>query len=57
MFSKLTDIALPKVVSLTLGGLIARELPIDFIFDAAHGNECSNYTIPTTGFHWETQVR
>lgn len=52
MFGKLTDDALPKVVSLTFGGFVPRELPIDFVFDAAHGDECSDNTSPTAGFHW-----
>ena len=54
---KLTYDALPEVVGLTLSSLVARELPIDFIFDVTHRNERSDNTGPTTSFHWETQVR
>lgn len=57
MFGKLTDGALPKEVSLTFSGSVAWELPIDFVFDAAHGYECSDNTNPTAGFHWEKRVR
>jgi len=51
MFGKPTDVALPEVVSLCFGSLVARELPINFIFDAAHGDECGDNTSPTTSFH------
>lgn len=56
-FGKLTDGALPKVIGLSFGGLVAWKLPIDFVFDAAHGDECSDNTSPTAGFDWNMRVR
>lgn len=57
IFGKLTNDALPEVVGLALGGLITRELPIDFVFYAAHGDGCSDNTSPTACLHWEMRVR
>lgn len=56
-FGKLTDDALPEVVGLAFGGLVARELPVNFIFDAAHGDEGGDHTSPTARFHWVTRVK
>lgn len=53
MFGMPTDVALPEVISLGFGSLVAREFPINFIFDAAHGDECSDNTSPTASFHWK----
>lgn len=50
-FGKLTDDALPVVIGLTFGGLVTRKLPVNFVFDAAHCDERSDNTSPTTGLH------
>ena len=50
-FGKLTNVALPEVIGLTLSGSVTREFPVNFILDTAHADECSNNTSPTAGFH------
>ena len=42
-----TNDTLPEVVGLALGGLIARELPVDFVLDVGHGDERGHDTAPT----------
>ena len=45
----LTNDALPEVVGLALGGLFARELPVDLVLDVGHRDEGSHDTTPTAG--------
>lgn len=48
--SRCGDDALPKVVTLTLRSLCAREFPINLIFDTTHGDEGCDDASPTTCF-------
>lgn len=48
-WSTLTNDALPEVVGLALGGLVAGELPVNLVLDVGHRDECSNNTAPAAG--------
>lgn len=41
--------SLPKIIGLAGGRLIAREFPINLIFNARHCDECGNDTCPAAG--------
>ena len=44
----LTNDALPEVVGLALGGMVARELPVNFVLDVRHRDERRDDTTPAT---------
>ena len=52
-----TDITLPEVISLPLGGLIPWKLPVYFVFDVAHGDEGDDDAGPVTSIHFLRFVR
>lgn len=51
IYGKLTDVALPEKIALTGRGQVTRKFPIDFIFDAAHGDESGDNASPTACLH------
>ena len=45
---RLTNVALQEVVGLALSGMVARELPVNFVLDVRHRDERRDDTTPAT---------
>ena len=47
----LTNVTLPEVIGLALSSLLAREFPVNLIFDVTHGDECRDDARPAARLH------